>query len=269
MFYIYILQLENNTDLLISSDTTINKIPDLPEFIQIKQIIKNPDKYILDVEFSKIIKEYDSNVQIIDNLNLRDQYKHIAPLVKVDSDNITTLEKEIEQLTSVRQLMLKYDNLIKGTSINFDNLLQDYPYKTVYSLDTFIDHKHKLDEYQKLSKMISHEESALYYNTPKSHRQLNTNIQRLEELSKFRSKNINIIEITINRIKDLYNFCLNENKIENPIYETDSLLQLYTVKHYNNKMKQKMSKLSQEHGSIESIITKLKFAYSKIFELQA
>jgi hypothetical protein len=74
MFYIYVLVLCNNSILILSSDLSINKIQNLPDFIEIKEIIREEyDKKSLSLLFDKIIKKYKNNqenkvVEVLDNL---------------------------------------------------------------------------------------------------------------------------------------------------------------------------------------------------------
>lgn len=263
MFYIYILLLSNNLDLIVSSDVTINKISNLPDFIEIKKIIKEADKKQISVIFNKIVKESKSKIEILDNLDL-------DSLIIVDavySDTIESLEKEIEQLTSIRQIMLKYDKIIKATEFNFNDLLNhlEYQWAQNYSLSNFISDNSKLLEYQKLSKLLQHNQINIFRRN-KLHLLDDDTVKNLEKLNKIDYGLIKQrIDSVNSMIHQMYSLYYQENKILET-GETDTILQLYIVKHYNNKLKKELKTLVDKHGSIESIINKLIFAYSKILE---
>jgi hypothetical protein len=267
MYYIYILLLTNNITLIVSSNVTINNIHNLPDFIEIKQIIKNEDKKELSVIFHKIIKESKTKLEILDNLDL----DILLIVEEVYSASIESLEKEIEELNSIRQMMIKYENLILSTNIDLNNLLHGYPQYKVYSVSQLIDDKQKSTELEKLFKSIPPQNLYNYHRTIRDH---SLNSDMTEQIEKYKTIEQYIKENNINDkvrcvteiINRIYGYYCTENKVT--CFEPDIILQLYTVKHYNNKLKKELKELIEKHGSVESIISKLTFTYSKILEFK-
>ncbi len=281
MFYIYVLLLCNNTILIVSSDLSINKIQNLPDFMEIKEIIKeNDDKKALSGMFDKIIKKYKKNseknseknvVEVLDNLELDD-------FIIVDalySENISSLEKEIGTLNDIRQHMLILENSIKKTDINLNNLLQGQNYDDEnmnvkdYSIANFINDRAKFENAKLLLKTITQEQLRLYHREQRIGNSLSKNI-KIKELLEITSSSSDISRIIINVeriISALYSSYLSESKIKLKYYEPDSVLQAYTVKYYNNKLRKELKELEEKYGTMKTIINKLTFAYSKILEL--
>jgi hypothetical protein len=275
MFYIYLLLLVNNTQALITADVSINKISNLPEFIEIKEIIKSENKEYIRTRFYQM-KE---GIQVIfDNLEL-DEIIDDATIIKTFySDSAMDLEKEIDDLTNLRNRMLKIENLIQTTYINFDDLLVNYGVKN-YSIAKFQNEKEQLNHLEKIRKELIHNEKEL---TPDEYRlyrrgcrdnrinpKVLPSIKEFEELGeKIRilhvPQNIANVDHTVNACYGIYQ---TENKKTHDFFEPDTILRAYTVKHYNNKLKKELEELETKFGSMSSIQDKLTFAYSKILEL--
>lgn len=275
MFYIYLLLLVNNTEAIITADVSINKIKNLHEFIEIKEIIKSEDKEYIRTRFNQM-KE---GIHVVfDNLEL-DEIIDDATIIKaLYSDSSMDLEKEIEELTNIRKQMLKIEKLIQNTNLDFDDLLASYGVNN-YSLAKFQNEKEQLNHLEKIKKELIHNEKEL---TPDEYRlyqrgcrdnrispKFLKSIKEFEELNeKVRifhvSQNIANVDHTVN---SCYGIFQTENKIARYFFEPDTVLRAYTVKHYNNKLKKELKELETKFGSMSSILDKLTFAYSKILEL--
>ncbi len=272
MFYIYVLLLVNNNVLIISSDVSLNKIVNLPEFIEIKEIVKNEDKEYIKAKFNTIIIEYKSNgkekgFEVIDNLELEESISDETIIKALYSDDISSLEKEIEYLLDIRQRMLKLENLIKSTAIKLDDLLDG----SGYSIAKFQTEKAKLVQYAKNGlELYQKHEWVMAYRRGKYHLLDDKIIQKFREHEQD-TDNFNIVKRDItqieSRISQLYSIYLQNNKLSNNFYEPDIILQAYTVKHYNNNLKKQLKELENSVGSSNTIMAKLTFAYSKILEL--
>jgi hypothetical protein len=268
MFYIYLLLLVNNTQAIITSDVSINKISNLPEFIEIKEIIKSENKEYIRTRFNQM-KE---SIQVVfDNLELEEIIDDDTIIKTLYSDSVMDLEKEIDDLTNLRKRMLKIENLIQTTYINFDDLLVNYGVKN-YSIAKYQNEKEQLNHLEKIKKELIHNDFALYQRGCRDNRinpKVLPNIKEFEELGeKIRilhvPQNIANVDHTVNSCYGIYQ---TENKTTYGFFEPDTVLRAYTVKHYNNKLKKELKELETKFGSMSSVLAKLTFAYSKILEL--
>ena len=270
MFYIYVLLLCNNIIMIVSSDLSINKIQNLPDFTEIKEIIKETDdKKALSLAFDKIIKKYKNNqenkiVEVLDNLDL-DDFMMVDTLYS-ENISISALEEEIDSLNSVRQDMLIFENIIKSTDINLTNLCNDNPVD--YSIAKYINDKAKVEKVKSLSKTITSEQLKLYNRG--QHHLLNQDvISKIKDFLEFGENSVMNTKIKHVEliIAGLYSSYIFHSKVKVKYSEHDAVLQAYATKHYNNQVRKELKELEDKHGSIKNIIAKLTFAYTRILEL--
>lgn len=262
MFYIYIILLINNNYLILSSDERINGIHNTPDYKDIIEIIKSNDKS----DFDKIVKKYieefgDDKVKTsTPNNNITEEDRHIFEYI----DNITDIEKEIQKLTMLKQKIIHLKNIIQSTKL---------PHIEEYGIGKFISDYAKYQRYIKLS-----EENRDILSQMTIQRKIQQLIQTLPSemqtlylyfTNQKDNKLVKIREI-IQEISSSYatyiNYEINNKHLpDNFIMDTDVILQLYSAMYFNKKMNTHITSFIKNNGTEEELITKLTYAYSKLF----
>ena len=259
MLFIYVILLLNNTYLIISSEDKINQIHNTPDYKDIIEIIKSNDKS----DFDKLVKEYVDNYGYdkVKTSILKDDTKITEDDKKLVEyfDNITdveTIEKEIEKLTMLKQKIIHLKNIISLThntlikEYGFGKFISDY---TKYQRFLTIAHKitsSRLQERVKEIENLPNEENQLFnYFTP-------------QKCDKIRD----IIYDISGKYHTYIQYEITNHKLpEKFIHDTDVILQLYSTMYFNKKMNSHLTNFTTKNGTEEQLITKLTYAYSKLF----
>ena len=261
MLFIYVILLINNTYSIISSEDKINQIHNTPDFKEIIEIIKSNDKS----DFDKIVKKYIDEFGY-DNIKVKNNNLNNINLITEDDkklveyfDNITdieTIEKEIEKLTMLKQKLIQLQNIVQQTSLTkveeyeVGKFISDY---TKYQMFFTIAQKITSSRLQERVKQIENlpiEENKLFnYFTP----------QKCDKIRDI------IYDISGKYHKYIQYEITNHKLPEKFIHDTDVILKLYSTMYFNKKMNSHLSNFTTKNGTEQQLITKLTYAYSKLF----
>ncbi len=268
MNYIYIILLINNTYLIISSEDRINQIHNTPDYKDIIEIIKCNDNY----EFDKIVKKYieefgNDKIKIsTHNNNITEDDTHIFKYI----DNITDIEKEIKKLTMIKQKIIHIKHIINTTKL---------PHIEEYGVGKFISDYAKYQRFIKLSEenrdiisqmTIQRKIQQFIQTLPTEMQTLYLYFVDINNLHNHKNNKLVKIRDLIQEIGSSYNTYIryeinNKHLPEHFIMDTDVILQLYSTLYFNKKMNSHLTNFIKNNGTEEQLITKLTYAYSKLF----
>ncbi len=280
MIYIFVVLLINNNILIGYNKEPITDLYDINKndvdesnFIELIEVIKTED--MMDID--KIVKKYmlkygidkvrggSYNKPILDDwmikslqneLNLLDVEKSVSSLDNYINSflNLSDIDKELSRIIDLRQELFKLKQNVSNTDINID-------------IDSFTVNYNKYNRRNELQKEMQK------YN----HRHINIDSSIKNKLIKYeleikqlnaflnkdnteRSTIESYIIQNIGEITNRYNNYIN-------IYESDILIQLYSIKIYNIEQKLKLKAFNEKNGIDEELLEKHKALLKKKMEI--